>query len=187
MLQIIEMRDVVAFELEPGVVLVAGLQDVLDILEAVAEHHVARPLQMLAFPVMLELLVFVEQREQPEIHRTHVQRRYLRLELGRRPDAFLHRHIGAAASGYVHRRVGALLDARQEAGEGFGRLVRLAGLRVARMQMQDRRPGLGRRDRLRRDLVRRYGKMRRHRRRMDRAGNGAGDDGFTLDGHYISP
>jgi hypothetical protein len=150
---------------------------------AVAEHHVAGAFQMLALPVVLEFLILVQQREQSEIHGSHVQRGHLRLEFGRRADALLHRHVRATAGGEVDRRIGALLDARQETGEGLRRLVRLAGFGIARMQMQDRRPGLRRRDCLGCDLVRRNGKMRRHGRRMDRAGDGAGDDDFTLGGH----
>ena len=53
----------------------------------------------------------------------------------------------------IHHRIGRLLDPRQKLGKGLGRLVGLAGFRVARMQMQDRRAGLGRRHSLVGDLV----------------------------------
>jgi hypothetical protein len=80
----------------------------------------------------------------------------------------------------------ALLDARQEAAEGFGRLVRLAGLGVARMQVDDRRAGLGRADRRIADLVRRHRQVGRHRGGVDRAGHGAGDDDLALLGHGVA-
>ena len=56
----------------------------------------------------------------------------------------------------------ALLDARQELHEDVGDGRRPAVLRVARMQMQDRGAGLGRGDRIARDLVGRDRQVRRH-------------------------
>ncbi len=53
------------------------------------------------------------------------------------------------------------------------------------MQMHDRGASLRRAERALRDLLGRDGQMRRHRRRMDRAGDGATDDDFAL-GHRRS-
>jgi hypothetical protein len=44
------------------------------------------------------------------------------------------------------------------------------------MEVEDRRAGLGRGDRLLGDLVGGHRQVRRHRRRVDRAGRRAGDD-----------
>jgi hypothetical protein len=82
--QVVEMPDVVALELEAGAVAAARLQDVLDVLEGVPEHEVAAVLQVLALPVVRELLEAVEHGEKPEVHRAHVERGDLGLELERR-------------------------------------------------------------------------------------------------------
>src|SRR5690606_24260190 len=54
MLDVIEVGDVVALELKARIVSVTGLQDVLDVLEAVAENEVARCLKVLPLPIELE-------------------------------------------------------------------------------------------------------------------------------------
>ena len=51
MREVVEVADVVALELEARAVAGAGRQDVLDVLEGVAEDEVARVLQMLPLPV----------------------------------------------------------------------------------------------------------------------------------------
>jgi hypothetical protein len=53
-----------------------------------------------------------------------------------------------------------LFDAGQEAGERFRGLIGLAGSRIARMEMQDRRSSLGGRNRLGRNLIRRDRQVR---------------------------
>ena len=120
--------------------------------------------------------------EEAEVDRAHVERGDLGLELRRRPDALLDLHVGAAAGGDVDRRVGRLLDPRQEAGEGLRRLVGLAGLGVAGVQVQDRGAGLRGGDRLGGDLVGGDRQVGRHGRGMDRPGHGAGDDHLALFG-----
>ena len=127
----------------------------------------------------LKFLYLVEQMVQTEIDRSHVERGDFRLEGRRRLHALLHAHVGTAAGGDVDRRVGALLDARQEPRERLGRLVGLAGLRVAGVQMEDRGAGLGGRDRLLGDLIGRDRQIGRHGRGVDRAGHGASDDDFV--------
>ena len=54
--QRIKMPDIVAFDLEPGAVLRAGGQDVLDIREGIAENAVTRTFEVGEFPIVLELL-----------------------------------------------------------------------------------------------------------------------------------
>ncbi len=94
----------------------------------------------------------------------------------RRADPLLDGHAGRTAGGQVDHAVGALLDHRQERREGLRRLVRPARLRVARVQVHDGGARLGGADRRVGDLVGRHRQMRRHRRRMDGTGHGAGDD-----------
>ena len=142
---------------------------------------------MRLLPVEFELLVFGEQMIQAEIHRAHVERGDFRLEGRRRLHAFLDAHIGAAAGGDVDRRIRALLDARQEARERLRRLVGLAGFGIARVQVQDRGAGLRGCDRLGGDLIRRDRQIGRHGRRVDRAGDRAGDDDFVGDSHGFFP
>ena len=101
-------------------------------------------------------------------------------------DALLDRHGRRAAGGDVHHHVGALLDHLEERREGLRRLVGTAVLRIARMQMHDRGARFGRADRGIGDLLRGHRQMRRHRRRVDRAGDGAGDDDFARLRHELS-
>ena len=82
MRQRVEMTDVVALELEARAVLLAELaQHELDVLERVAEDEVAAILEVGTLPGMLEFLVALEHREQAEVHRAHVERGDLGLEL----------------------------------------------------------------------------------------------------------
>ena len=68
MRQVVKVRSVVAFELKPRPVAIAGLEHVLDILERVAEDEVTRSFEVLPLPVMLEFLESVEHRVESEIH-----------------------------------------------------------------------------------------------------------------------
>src|SRR5215469_112735 len=71
--EIVEMADIVAFELKPGATRFAQiLKDPLDVGKGVAENKVARHFEMTLLPWVLELFIFFEQREKSEIHRTHV-------------------------------------------------------------------------------------------------------------------
>jgi len=86
------------------------------------------------------------------------------------------RHRRAAAGGQVQYGVGCLLDAGQKGREGVRVLCRTTVLGVARVQMQDCGARLRRLDGLRGDLVGRDRQVARHARRVDAAGDGAGDD-----------
>ena len=143
-------------------------------------------LEMAPLPLVLEGRIAVEHRVEAEVHRAHVERAHLRPGPQRRRQALLQGHAVAAAGGDVDHRIAGLLDARQELHEHGGIGRRPAVLGIARMQMEDRRPGLGRLDRLLGDLVRRDRQMRRHGRRVDRSGDGAGDDHLAGFGHALS-
>src|SRR6185312_5188802 len=80
MREIVKMGGVVALELEARAGAAQRAQHKLDVLVGVAEHEIARILQRRALPILLELLEAAKHREQAEIHRTHVERRDLRLE-----------------------------------------------------------------------------------------------------------
>ena len=109
---------------------------------------------MLAFPIELERLEPVEHRVEAEVHRSHVERGDLGLVGRRRRRGARPRLMyGLPARGDVDHRRSALLDAAEEWREGLGALVGLPRLGVPGMEMQYRRPGLGRRNRLRCDLV----------------------------------
>ena len=90
-------------------------------------------------PVVFELLVALEHREEAEVHRAHVERGDLRPPLLRRPDALLDGHVRRAAGGDIDHDVRRLLDAAQEGLECFGALIRPSIRRIARVQMHDRR------------------------------------------------
>ena len=170
------MAGIVTFELVARARAVQRFQRVADILEGVAEDEVVGALQHLRLPVVLERLVPLQHREQAEIHRPHVEARDLRLPGGGRPHALLDGHVGRSAGRQVHDDVGALLDDAQERLKGLRRLIRPSIDRIARVEMNDRGPrrrgaegGLG-------NLGRCHRQMRRHRGRVDRSGNRAGND-----------
>src|SRR4051812_1758901 len=107
------MCRVVAFELKPRVVASAAFENELDILEGIAEDEVLAAFEIRPLPVVLELLEAVQHREEPEIHRAHVEARNLRLELVRWGEALGDRHGCRAAARQVDDDIRALLDARQ--------------------------------------------------------------------------
>ena len=99
------------------------------------EDAVARAFEIGPLPVVLEFLVALEHRIEPEIHRAHVERGDLGLEGRGRLDALLDRHGRRAAGGDVDDAVGALLDHLQERRERLratGRAGRPAGSRACR-------------------------------------------------------
>src|ERR1700688_2205937 len=138
---------------------------------------------MLALPVVLEVLVALQHREEAEIHRSHVERAHLRRGSQRGGEPLLKRHAVAAAGRDIYHSISGLLDARKELHEDLGIRCRPAVLGVARMQVEDGGAGLGRADRLARYLVRGERQIRAHGRGMDRPSDGAGDDDFPGTGH----
>src|SRR2546430_9910634 len=72
MRQIVEVPDIVAFELEAGAATLAQiLQDPLDVLESVAEDEVPRHFEVLALP-----LVFPVDRKSTRLNSSHSQISY---------------------------------------------------------------------------------------------------------------
>src|SRR5437868_8878728 len=130
MREVVEVTDVVALKLEAGVAVVAGRQNVFDVLERIAEDEIARSLQMLPLPIELELLVAPQQMVEPEVDGSHVERGDFRLELRRRPHTLLDLHVGTAAGGQIDHGAAALLQARQEFPEARRRLIWSSGLWV---------------------------------------------------------
>src|SRR5260221_12232428 len=188
MREVVEVADIVALELEARAAALAQLlQDVFDVLEGVSEDEVARVLEVLALPVVLELLVALEHGEEHEIHRAHVERAHFRLGTQGRGEALLQGHAVAAARGDVHHGIAGLLDARKELHKDVRIRRRLAVPRVARMQVDDRGAGLGRLDRLLGDLVGGQRQIGRHRRGVYRPRDRTGDDDLRAKGHGRYP
>src|SRR5689334_22327255 len=77
----VEMADVVALDLEPRAIRGTRGQDVFDVLERVLEDAIVGTGEVRSFPVELELGKTSEHRKQAEVHRPHVERRHLRLQL----------------------------------------------------------------------------------------------------------
>jgi hypothetical protein len=147
-----------------------------DILERIAEHQVARVLEILLFPVMLEGVEPVEHGKQREIHRAHVERGQFRLEADGRLDALFDLHEGAAAAGEIHDGVRAWPETRQDRLESLRPLVGAAGIGVPGVQMYDRGASFDSFASRVGDFVRRDRQIGRHGGCVDRPGDGAGDD-----------
>src|SRR5262245_5876075 len=176
----VEVPDVVALDLEARFVVPAAFQDGGDVAERVLEDALVRPGEIGLLPVVLELLVAPEHLVQAEVHRAHVERGDFGLELQRRLQALLDAHRRRAAGGEVEHHVARRADLGAELAEELRILRRAAVLRVARVQVHDRRARLRRAERRFGDLVGSNGKVRRHTRRVDRAGHGTGNDDFAL-------
>src|SRR3546814_47073 len=86
--------------------------------------------------------------EEGEVERAHVDPAEFRLEAGRRGKPLVHRHRRGPAGGDVDHRIGLLADRRQETGINIGIAGRSAVFGYAGMEMENRRPGLSRIDRL---------------------------------------
>ncbi len=172
-----QMADVVTFKFEPRAAHLAHLMKNMSyVLGCILENKIVRVFEERPFPRMFPVLDPRGHRVKGEVHRTHVQAAHLGAEPFRRGEALVQRHHRRAAGGHVDDRIAALPDCRQEPRPmgGIGRWP--AGVGVAGMQMQDRRASLGRVDGRSRDLIAGDRQVGRHRRRVDRAGDGAGDD-----------
>ena len=183
----VQMPDVVALDLEARAIGSARAEDVFDVLERVLEDAFVRAGEVGLLPVELELLEPVQHREQAEVHRAHVERCDLGLELQRRLQPLLDGHRRGAASREIQHDVATALDVGRELAEVLGILRRVAIGRIARVQMHDRGARLRRADRGIGDLLGRDRQVRRHRRRVDAAGHRAGDDDFASLCHGGNP
>ena len=176
------MPDVVALDFEARAIVRARLKYVLDVAEGVFKHPVPRPLQIIALPAVLKITKPVEHGIKAEVHRSHVERRHLRLELQRRLKPIFHRHIGSAARGEVDHDIRAFSDVWEKLHEELRVLRRLAVMRMTCMQMHDGST------RLRGvhcgvlDVGCADGKIRRHGGRVNRTRHRAGDDDLLLHG-----
>ena len=178
--KVVKVAGVVALMLELDAVPFAQcLVDPFDVAKSVGKDVGIGIEQVTFFPVVLPALIAARHRIEREIHRPHVERTHFRRKLQRRRHALLHRHGHGAAGGNVDYCVGRLLDARQEPHKNVWIRRRPPIFGVARMQMQNRGPGFGRIDRLRRDLIRRDRQCLRHRRGMDRTCDRAADNDFV--------
>ena len=171
-------RGVVRLRLEPGPGLRPDhLEHVLDVGVGGYEGLGPGGLQVRLFPVVLELaLVTVDHREAAVVHRAQVQRAQLRLELDHALQPLLDAHPGAAAGGDAHDHVAAFLDPLRVLGEQ-GRIGRRAAvLRIPGVQVQHGGARLRGGHALVDDIADRIRQVRRHRRGVPGAGEGAGDD-----------
>ena len=161
--QRVKMADVIAFDLEAGVVLGAGGENELDVGERVLEEALAGPFEIRFFPVVFELAFEAgDHRIKPEVHRAHIERGNFRLEGSCGLDALFHRHGRRAAGGEVDHHIRALLDYLENGKERLRRLVRPAILRVPGMQLNNGGAGLSGADGGVGDLLGGDRQMRRH-------------------------
>jgi len=177
MSQIVEVSDIVAFVLEARTMLFAeGFEDALDIAERIAEDEIVAPVQVWLLPVILPGGVAIRERENAEVHRSHVERTHLWLGEQRCGEPLLEAHMNASAGRDVYDRIGRLFDARQESHVNGGIRGRTTVLRIAGVQMQNGRACLRGLDGLRGNFIGRDRQDVRHRRRMNAARDRAGDD-----------
>ncbi len=179
------MADVVAFVLEASPVVGHQSIDAGDVGEGVAEDEFLAVEDVLLLPRELPLLDLGAHEMEGEIHRSHVERAHLRLEPERGGEAILDRHLRAAAGGQVDDRIGLLVNGRQELGEDVRIARRRTILGIAGVQMEDGGARLRGRYGLICDVLRPVGKGGGERRRMDGAGDRAGDDDFVA--HALLP
>ncbi|MNQ87649.1 hypothetical protein D3C85_1028810 [compost metagenome] len=183
----VQVTNVIALNFKAGAVFGTGVEDVSDVAEGIAKDPVVTLGEVWPLPVVLELGETIEHLVQPEVHRSHVQRRQLRLELRHRLQAFFHAHGRRTAGGDVDHHVTLSLDLRQKLTEQIDILARPPINRIASMQVNNRCAGLGGTDGGVGDFLRRDRQVWRHRRRMDGASDGAGDDDRAFFGHECSP
>ena len=113
MCKIIEVADVVAFELELRAMALAKVfKNALDVPECISKYQIIGAFEIGFLPIVFEFLVAIEHRVEAEIHRPHVERAHLRRGLERRGQPLFDGHLMAAAGGDVDHRLGRLLDAR---------------------------------------------------------------------------
>ena len=149
----------------------------VDVLEGVAEDVVVGAVEIRLLPVVLPLLDPVAGAGDVEVHAAHVEAAHLRAwpAAARRAARPASCPAPPPVVMFTTASVLCLISGRKRmntAGSGVGSPVS----RVARVQVDDRRAGLGRGDRPCGDLLRRDRQVGRHAGRVDRAGDGAADD-----------
>ena len=133
----VQVADVVALDLEASPVVGTRGEDVLDVLERVLEDAVLRSRKVRPLPIELERREALEHRIEPEVHRAHVERRDLGLQLQRRLQTLLDRHRRRATGGEIDDDVATPRDVGGELAKVFRVLRRMPVDRIARMQMDD--------------------------------------------------
>ena len=171
------MACIVTLELEARPAAFADIaKDTLDVLECVSGRNTTRIFEMLGLPSVLPVLVAILHREQTDAHGAEVERAHLGLGAQRRSEPSFDRHALHAAGVDHEDRVGVLVYGRNEPQEQRGIGTRASALGIACMQVKQSGAGLRRGNRCVRDLLGFDRQMRRHRRRIGTAGDGAGDD-----------
>ncbi len=171
------MADVVTFELEAGTMLVAQLlHHGLDVLERVTKHVPARNLQELPLPFVAQGRELAQRDESSEVQGSHVEGSHLGTGHERRFQALLQAHAGPASRRDIHDRLSPCADLRQELHEDGRIRARAAVTRIACMKVKNGGARFGRGDGLLNDLLGSQRQVRRLARRMNRAGDSAGDD-----------
>ncbi len=125
---------------------------------------------------MLEILDLIQDREQCEIHRPHIQRRHFRTGLTGGGQTLVQGHAQPTACCDIHHSIGLLFDAGQEFHEDFRVWRWAAVVWIARMQVQDRRPCFCRSNRIIGNFLGRDRQVFRHAGRMNATGDGAGNN-----------
>ena len=175
--EIVEVADVVALVLELGAVpLAEELGDPLDVAKRVAEDVSVGGEKILLLPIVFPFLVARGHGIEREIHRAHVERAHFRREFSRRREPLLDRHdhrppvvmlTTASVACLMRGRNCRRRRDRASAARPSGRAHAGAGWR--RRLPPPRSPGCA-------ICVGRDRQRVRHGRRVDRAGDGAGDD-----------
>lgn len=167
-LEVIEVPDVVALELEPGAMGVAqAFEHFFDVTKGVAENAATGALDVVSLPVVFEGLELVERREEGEVDGAHVARRHLGRDIYSSGQTLVQRHGNSTAGGDVDDGIGGGMDLGQEQAVEGRIKGRAAVFGVAGMQVQDGGTSLSRRDRLTRNVFRCDGQVRRHARGVD--------------------
>jgi len=182
--EVVEMAEVVAFELEARAMIAEFEHDALDVAEGVPEDHVLHPLHIILLPAIAPGRNLLRERMDREVHRSHVQRAHFGLQETRIREALVERHARAAARRDVDDGVGGRGDIGHEFGEHAGVRRGPAVFGIARVQMDDRGARLCRFDGLIADRSGRERQVPGHRRHVGRARHGALNDDFSAGGAH---
>ena len=153
-LYVVEVPDVVGFELRLRAGLAEHGADLLHVGEGVAEDVVAGVLQVVYLP-LLEVSAPLGDGEEAEVEAARVERRHLGLQLGQDGGPFFQRHPFTAAGGRLHDHIAPVFDPSDNLAKEPDVRARLPRLRLAHVQVDDGRPGLVRPDGGVHDLLRR--------------------------------
>src|SRR5215510_6790315 len=137
------MSDVVALELEARAVRAAQAENLGDVRERVLEHPGFTRHEILRLPFVLPRLLSRQHLVEPEVHRAHVERRELGLQLQRWLETMLDGHRLRSAGRDVDDDVAGGRDPWQELSKQIGILRGPAVAWIAGVQVDDGRAGAG--------------------------------------------